>query len=256
MSDLFMILTIDIGNSFTKFGIFDGKKLTKKITIETIPNETSDSIYYRTRQKISHKINAVIISTVVDGLKDAYRLFSKNRFNQTPFFANHTFDYGFSINYSPIEDCGSDRLVDAFAAVEKYGTPVIVCDFGTATTIDIVNRKNWYLGGVITPGINTLNFALSKKTSKLPKVELEKPKNIIGTSTVSSIQSGIYFGYVDLVDGIIKRIFNQLNEKPKVVSTGGFAKIIADSSEFVKSVEENLTLEGLRLISEKRDNKT
>ncbi|MGI8668853.1 MAG: type III pantothenate kinase, partial [Aridibacter sp.] len=246
-----MILTIDIGNSLTKFGVFGGEDLISKIKIQTVRETSSDSIYLQIKDQISSEFSAIIISSVVSELNITYINLGEKYFQKTPFFADHTFDYGFSINYFPPKNCGSDRLVDAFAATRKYGTPVIICDFGTATTIDAVNSKNQYLGGIITPGINTLASALFDKTSKLPKVELVKPEKVIGNSTVSSIQSGIYFGYIGLVDGIIKRMFDELDEKPKVISTGGFAELIAEESEFVEIIEENLLLEGLRLIYEK-----
>jgi type III pantothenate kinase len=248
-----MLLTIDIGNSSTKFGIFDKSKLIKKITIPTIRDETAESIYAQIKDRIPERISAIIISTVVKELKSNYRKIGENYFSIKPFFADHTFDFGFSINYFPPENCGSDRLVDAFAAFRKFGSPIIVCDFGTATTIDVVNKKKEYLGGIITPGPNTLGSALFEKTSQLPKVKFEKPDRIIGNSTVSSIQSGIYFGYIGLVDGIIERMIKKLKEKPTIISTGGFAKLIAEESKYVRIIEENLMLEGLRLIQHKQN---
>ncbi len=248
---IFMLLTIDIGNSTTKFGVFDGKKLVGKNTIQTVRDESADSVYAQIKSDIPAQISAIIISTVVGELKETYENLGKNYFKQIPMLADHTFDYGFSINYFPPENCGSDRLVAAFAAAEKFSTPVIVCDFGTATTIDVINSKKEYLGGIISPGINTLASALFTKTSKLPQVELQKPKNAIGNSTVSSIQSGIYFGYVSLVDGIIERFFDELNERPPIISTGGFAKLIAEESKYIEIIEENLLLEGLQMIYRK-----
>ncbi len=246
-----MLLTIDIGNSTTKFGLFDNEALIEKITIKTLRSESSDSIFSQIGKQISQSISSIIISTVVKELKPTYETLCKTYFDQTPFFADHRFDFGFTINYFPPSDCGSDRLVDAFAAVEFYETPVIVCDFGTATTIDLVNSENEYLGGIITPGPDTLGSALFEKTSKLPKAEFEKPFNVIGNSTVSSIQSGIYFGYIGLVDGIIERMIDELKEKPKIVSTGGFAKIIAEESKYVEIIDEDLMLKGLNLIHKK-----
>lgn len=250
-STLNMILIIDIGNSRTKFGVFDNENLVGRIIIKTVRHQTAEEIFSQIEKEIPHKISAVIICSVVKELNKTFENLGEKHFKIKPFFADHSFDYGFSINYFPPENCGSDRLVDAFAAVKIYGSPVIVCDFGTATTIDVVNRNSEYLGGIITPGIDTLASALFEKTSQLLKVELKKPEKVIGNSTVSSIQSGIYFGYIGLVDGIIQRFFDELGEKPKVVSTGGFAKLIAEESEYVKIIEENLILEGLRFIYEK-----
>ncbi len=246
-----MILTIDIGNSTTKIGAFDNEDLIKRLTIPTIRSKNADEIYDSLKDEINGQFSAVIISSVVPELNDSFRTLGERYFDQTPCFVNHTFDFGFKINYDPPENAGADRLVAAFAAREKYGAPVIVCDFGTATTIDAVNSKDEYLGGIITPGISTLSEALFMKTSKLPRVEIKKPATVIGSSTVSSIQSGIFYGYIGLTEGILQRMIVELGEKPKIVATGGFAKLIAETSELIEIVDENLMLEGLRLIVEK-----
>ena len=246
-----MLLTIDIGNSTTKFGLFEGETLIKMLTIITDRDKTASESVNEIASEIPAKLDGIIISSVVKELPASYKTLGETLYGVSPIFVDHTIDLGFSIKYLPPEDCGADRLVDAFAAAEKYGVPVIVCDFGTATTIDLINEKREYLGGIITPGPNTLGSALFEKTSKLPRVDFEKPTNVIGDSTVSSIQSGIYFGYIGLVDGIIERMLENLDEKPKIVSTGGFARLIAEESNFVEIVEENLMLDGLRLIFEK-----
>lgn len=246
-----MLLAIDIGNTSTKFGLFNGRELIGKFTIQTTRNESVDSIFSQIRRQISVTPSAIIISTVVKEVKETYRTLGREYLKNEPFFVDHNFDFGFSIDYFPPEQCGADRLIDAFAAVEQYGTPCVVCDFGTATTIDVVDSDKRYRGGIITPGINTLASALFNKTSKLPEVELTKPANVIGNSTVSSIQSGIYFGYIGLVDGIIKRMLAQMDKPAKVISTGGFAELIAEESEFINIIDKNLMLEGLRLINDK-----
>ena len=246
-----MILAIDIGNSSTKIGAFDNENLIKRLTIPTIRSKTADEIYDSLHDEINGQFTAVIISSVVPELNDSFRTLGEKYFNQTPFFVNYTFDFGFKINYDPPENAGADRLVAAFAAREKYGAPVIVCDFGTATTIDAVNSKNEYLGGIITPGINTLSEALVMKTSKLPRVEIKKPATVIGNSTVGSIQSGIFYGYIGLTEGILRRMIIELAEKPKIVATGGFANLIAENCPLIEIVDANLMLEGLRLIVEK-----
>jgi type III pantothenate kinase len=155
------------------------------------------------------------------------------------------------IKYNPPSSVGIDRIIAASAAIQKYGKPFIVCDFGTATTIDTVNSQGEYLGGTITPGMNVLAEALFEKTSKLPKAEIKKPENIIGNSTVNSIQAGIYFGYAGLVEGIINRMIMELGEKPKVIATGGLARFIAESCELIETVDDTLMLEGLRLTYER-----
>ncbi|MEZ5344492.1 MAG: type III pantothenate kinase [Pyrinomonadaceae bacterium] len=246
-----MLLTIDIGNSKTKFGLFDNKLLIRKFAIDTVREQSADSIYQAVMTSIPEDLRGIVISSVVKELDGTYLDLARDLFFIEPMFIDHTLDFGFKINYFPPEDCGPDRLIEAFAAVGKFGAPCIVCAFGTATTIDLVNENSEYLGGIITPGIGTLSSALFDKTSKLPSVELERPDSVIGNSTKGSIQSGIYFGYIGLVDGIIRRMIAELNEKPPVVSTGGFAKLIAEDSEFVNNIEENLMLDGLRLIYEK-----
>ncbi len=240
-----MQLAIDIGNSKTKFGLFEGQGLIKKISVDTNRRTTSPEIFKNLNHAFPDRLDGIVISSVVAENDDEYRKFGLEYYKKEPVFVDHTFDFGFSINYFPSSDCGSDRLVDAYAAVAKYGAPCVVCDFGTATTIDFVSEKLEYLGGIISPGINTLASALFEKTSKLPQIEIEKPNEILGNSTRGSIQSGIYYGYIGMVDGIIERITNVYGKQAAVISTGGFAELIEGESEFVKIVEPNLLLEGL-----------
>ncbi|MGI9036178.1 MAG: type III pantothenate kinase [Pyrinomonadaceae bacterium] len=243
-----MLLAIDIGNTLTKFGFFKAKFLFERITIPTVRNAVAVEIYH---QIPTHLISAVIISSVVPELTETYRGFSEKYFNLAPIFVDSTFDFGLKIRYNPPENLGVDRIVDAFAAVKKYGKPCLICDFGTATTIDAVNSKGEFLGGIITPGIKTLADSLHAKTSKLPQVEIKKPARVIGDSTVASIQSGVFFGYAGLVENILKKMIDESGEKPRVVATGGFAELIAENVRLIETVDRNLTLDGLRLIYEK-----
>lgn len=244
-----MLLTIDIGNTSTKFGVFEDNALIYHLTAPTILHQTADEIY---NPALNQPIRAVIISSVVSELKNVYREFSNKYFNLEPVFVDNSLDLDLKINYVPPETLGVDRFVAAFAAVEKYGKPCVICDFGTATTIDAVNSGGEYLGGIITPGMDTMRESLFTNTSALPLIKLRKPESVIGNSTVTSIQSGVYFGYIALVDGLIERIIGELGEQPKVVATGGFAELIAESSVKIETVDDNLLLEGLRLIYEKR----
>ncbi|MGQ0543286.1 MAG: type III pantothenate kinase, partial [Blastocatellia bacterium] len=157
-----------------------------------------------------------------------------------------------TIKYDPITSVGTDRLINAFAAVTKYGKPIIACSFGTATTIDAVNENCEFLGGIIAPGMATLAESLHLKTAKLPRVEIAKPKQVIGSSTESSIMSGIFYGYVGLVEGLISRLGVELGDKAKVIATGGFARLIAPEVHAISIVDENLTLDGLRLVAERK----
>jgi type III pantothenate kinase len=249
-----MLLAIDIGNSTVKFGIFDREKLIGRFSIPTIRNQTEVEIKNSVREKLNYPLDSAIVSSVVPELDETFRKFIENRFNIKPLFVSHNITFGLKIKYNPPEKLGIDRAVAAFAAREKYEKPVIVCDFGTATTIDVVNRKGEFIGGIIAPGISTMAESLFRQTSKLPKVEIVKPLKVVGDSTVSTIQSGIYFGYIGLVEGILHRMFEELREKPKVVATGGFASIIAETIEIIEIVDENLMLEGLRMIHEKLRN--
>ena len=243
-----MILTIDIGNTTTKFGVFDNETLIKRHLIPTIRSKSADEIYESIGNELNYNFRGAIISTVVPELNESFQKLIENHFNTTAIFVNHDFDWQFKINYNPPESVGIDRLIAAFAAVQKYGKPCIICDFGTATNIEVVNKSGEYVGGIITAGINLLADSLHQRTSKLPKNELRKPEKVIGDSTITAIQSGVYFGYIGLVDGIIKRMIDELGEKPKVIGTGGLVNLIAESSKMIKIVDENLMLDGLRMI--------
>jgi type III pantothenate kinase len=246
-----MLLAIDIGNSSTKLGVFDNENLVNRLVIPTIRSKTADEIHASVEEELNHQFSGIVISSVVPELNDSFRALGEKYFNRTPFFVDNSLDFGLEIKYLPPENLGIDRLVAAFAAVRKYSAPVIVCDFGTATTIDAVNSQNEYLGGIITPGLNTLSEALFIKTSKLPRVEIRKPETVIGNSTVGSIQSGIFYGYVGLTEGILRRMIDELGEKPRMIATGGFANLIAENCDLIEIVDESLMLDGLRLIYER-----
>ncbi len=251
LSTFCMLLAIDIGNSATKFGVFDRAEITSRFNIPTVRTNTAADFDSQIKNHSAEVFTAVVVSSVVPELNDAYRQFAGDFHNLEVFFVDNSFSFGLKINYHPLKSIGVDRLVAASAAVEKYGKPCLVCDFGTATTIDAVNSGGEYLGGIIAPGMSLLADALFRKTSKLPRIEIVKPAQVIGNSTVRSMQSGIYFGYIGLVDGIIGRMIGELGETPCVVATGGFAEIIAESSERIQTVDETLMLDGLRLIYEK-----
>lgn len=251
-----MLLAIDIGNSTTKFGVFDNEKLITRFTIPTDRNQAHYKINDLIAHNLTYAIDAVIISSVVPELNISYRNFCETRFNLKPFFVDHASDFGMKILYDPPEDLGIDRAVAAFAAREKYGKPAIVCDFGTATTIDVVDAKGDFVGGIIVPGISTMADSLFQKTSKLPKIEIKKPETVIGNSTVSAINAGIYFGYAGLVEKILQKMVEELGGKSKIIATGGFASMLAESVDMIEIVDENLILEGLRLIYENAEART
>ncbi len=250
-----MLLAIDIGNSSIKFGIFESGSLVEKFLIQTKRDYTVDeflSVGLQSFEDRLFRIDSVSVSSVVPELDDVVRQACVKMFEVAPVFVDHTFDLGIKINYEPVTAAGTDRLINAATAAEKYGKPVIVCSFGTATTIDAVNAAGEYLGGTIAPGMNTLAAALHLKTSKLPHVEIEKPESVFGNTTVDSIRSGVFFGYVGLVEGIIRRMFGELGDTPTVVATGGFARLIFDNSNLINIVDESLTLDGLRILFERR----
>lgn len=245
-----MLLAIDIGNSSVKLGAFDGERLVGRLIVPTVRGATAGDIYAALENEIKGPFSGVVVSSVVPELNAAVRELGEKYFGRTPLFLDNRLDLGLEIKYFPPENLGVDRIVAAFAARRKYGAPAIVCDFGTATTIDAVNSHNQYLGGIITPGLSTLSEALFLKTSKLPRVELRKPETVIGHSTVGSIQSGIFYGYVGLTEGLLRRMIDELGERPRVIATGGFAKLIGENCPLIEIVDENLMLDGLRLIYE------
>lgn len=243
-----MLLAIDIGNSSVKFGVFDKEILASRFMIPTVRRQSATEINSLISNQLNFNISAIIIASVVPETNQSFQEYGENFHRLKPIFVEQTFDFGLKIKYDPPEAIGIDRIAAASAAARKYGKPCIVCDFGTATTIDAINEQSEYLGGIIAPGINTLSESLFIKTSKLPRVELVKPESVIGNSTVSSIQSGIFYGYIGLTEGILRRMINELGEKPRVIATGGFAGLIAESCELIEIVDENLMLEGLQMI--------
>lgn len=246
-----MLLAVDIGNSTVKFGVFNGKNLISRFAVPTVHRQTAKEINYLTKENLTAEIDAAIISSVVPELNNSFQKLCEEHLNVKPIFADYTFDFALKIKYNPHETLGIDRIIAAFAATEKHGKPCVVCDFGTATTIDAVDESGEFLGGIIAPGMNLLGDTLFQKTSKLPKVEIKKPESVFGNTTVGSIQSGIYFGYIGLVDGILRRMIDELREKPKIIATGGLSNVIAESSEMIEVVDENLMLDGLRVIYNK-----
>lgn len=244
-----MLLAIDIGNSAIKFGVFDGENLVSRFAVPSAPVPSAGEIFSHISDKISVRaFSAIVVSSVVPKISESVRELGEKFFGGAPFFVDNTLDFGLKIKYEQPENLGVDRLVAAFAAAERYGKPCIICDFGTATTIDAVNSDGEYLGGVIAPGIGTLGEALFLKTAKLPRVEPARPPRVIGDSTVSAIQSGIFFGYIGLTEGILRRMIDELGEKPRVVATGGFSRLIAENCDLIDSTDENLMLEGLRSV--------
>ena len=252
-----MLLAIDAGNTNITLGVFRGSDLLAQWRLITDHVRSSDeygaqvqSLFERTR--IDQKeIDGVVIASVVPPVNPSLTGMVEVMFGVTPLFVNHTTDTGLKILYDSPSELGADRIVDAVAAVTKYGAPCIVVDFGTATTFNAVNEAHEYLGGAIAPGIMIAAEALFSRAAKLPRVEIKKPEKVIGSSTVGAMQTGLYYGYVGLVDRILSRMIAEMGSKPGVIATGGSAMTIASASEFIEKVDPMLILDGLRFIYER-----
>ena len=245
-----MLLAVDIGNSSIKFGIFDHDKLTSKFSIPTKRDHTSTTLAEEIGDRLPTDVDKAIICSVVPELDNAVADHLSHFLHVQPRFVTTGDDFGFTVSF-PIDTTGTDRLVNASAALRKYGVPVVVISFGTATTIDVVNGRCEYLGGVIAPGMKVSAKALSFAASKLPEVEIAAPEHVIAETTEAAIQSGIVFGHIAMIDGLLERVINELGERPKVVATGGFAELLAPGIERIDVVGQDLTLEGLMMMTDR-----
>ncbi len=259
-----MLLVLDVGNSNTVLGVYErsatgGKHDTLRAhwRVTTVRTQTVDEygVLFRNlfaMEKIEvAAVHGIIISSVVPPLDSTLRQVCEKYFNSTPLFVEPGVKTGMPVRYENPAEVGADRIVNGVAAFEKYGGPCVVVDFGTATTFDVVSAKGEYMGGVITPGIGISAEALFQRTARLQRVDIRKPEQVIGTTTVGSMQSGLFYGYLGLVDGILERLVAELGASTKIVATGGLAALIGPSSKYISAVDDLLTLEGLRIIYER-----
>jgi type III pantothenate kinase len=252
-----MLLVVDVGNTHTVLGIYKGKELVKDWRVHTEKETTEDEINVLISNLFAQggismrDIRKTVISCVFPPIVRVLDAFCRKYLGHAPHWVNAKSYPAMPILTKNPSEVGADRIVNAVAAYQKYRTSLIVIDFGTATTFDVVSSRGEYLGGAICPGVYISSEALFQEASKLPRVEIFiAPECVIGKDTITSIQSGIIYGYAGLVDGMVRRIRDEMNEKVKVIATGGLAHLIHHVSETIESVEPTLTLEGLRIISE------
>jgi type III pantothenate kinase len=246
------LLVVDLGNTNLVLGLYHGDELVSSWRLATARERTADEYGILARQLVGDafhsSIDGAIVASVVPPLNGAMALMVQKYFDIDPMFVEPGVKTGIAIHVDNPLEVGADRIVNCAAAHHAYGGPTVIVDFGTATTFDVVTENAEFVGGVIAPGLNISAEALFARAARLPRVDVRRPDHVIGTNTVVNMQSGIYFGYLGLVDGILSRIKLEVPHLKKVVATGGLATLFAEESEHIDEVDSELTLKGLKII--------
>ena len=252
-----MLLAVDAGNTNIVFAVHDGERWLGSWRIATEPQRTSDeyAVWLLTLFNLTGikpaEIDRTVIGTVVPAALYHLRRLCRDYFEAEPLIARSDLDWGFDIRVDNPEDVGADRLLNALAAYRHFRAALIVIDFGTATTFDVVGEDGAYLGGAIAPGINLSIEALHQAAARLPRIGIGRPQAVIGTGTVAAMQSGIYWGYIGLIEGLVTRIRREIETPAKIVATGGLAPLFSEGTEIFDRIDPDLTLDGLRMLAER-----
>ena len=256
-----MLLAIDVGNTNIVLGVFEGDRLLDSWRLATLRERTSDEIgvwvaqLFEHRGLDAHQVTGIVMGSVVPPLTGTFITMALRYFGIKPLNIDSSVDTGMPILYKNPAEVGADRILNGVAAYQLYGrdrqVPMVVVDFGTATTFDAISAKGEYLGGIISPGMQISADALFQRAARLPRVDMRKPCEVIGKTTVGAIESGLYYGYIGLVDGVVRRMRAELGPNTLCIATGGFAHVIAPEVDVIEHVNPDLTLQGLRMVWER-----
>ncbi|MBX3244766.1 MAG: type III pantothenate kinase [Acidobacteria bacterium] len=259
-----MLLAIDIGNSAIKFAIYEAEGLLHRFSVATWRDYSPEELFFDRLKYVEQRfvrIDLVMVASVVPELNHTLTKASKDLFKVTPVFIDADYDMGMPIKYDPPEHAGADRLIGAFAARHKHGSPLVICSIGTALVVDAVNAEGEYIGGVIAPGPRLLAESLHTHTALLPMVQPKRPEKIVGENTEDAVTSGVYYGSATMAEGLISLVKRELSEQgssnisPKIVLTGGYGQMMIDDLSMIDVYEENLVLDGLRILADRIINK-